>query len=111
MDKLFLGINNHVLCLNKANGEVIWKTKLKGSGITNVHYEEKRIYAYSGGHLFCLEAIDGRVVWTNSLKGMGYSACIIATENQNSSNVASQVAAQQAIAASVAAAGAVAASS
>lgn len=36
MEKLYLGINGHVVCINKTNGEQIWKTKLKSSTITNV---------------------------------------------------------------------------
>ena len=95
MGKLFLGINNHVVCLNKVNGEELWKTKLKRSTITNVCYEDNKVFAYSGGHFFCLNASDGSVVWENPLKGLGYSTCIIASESQSTSIVTSQVAAQQ----------------
>ena len=35
MNKLFLGISNHVVCLSKKTGEQLWKTKLKSSTITN----------------------------------------------------------------------------
>ena len=45
MDKLFLGISNHVVCLSKKTGEQIWKTKLKSSTIINVYYEAENVFA------------------------------------------------------------------
>ena len=99
MDKLFLGINNHVVCLSKKTGEQLWKTKLKSSTITNVYYEDENVFAYSGGHLYRLAASDGAICWENPLKGFGYGTCIIASEHQNSIVIASQVATQQALAA------------
>ncbi len=113
MDKLFLGISNHVVCLSKKTGKEIWKTKIKSSTIVNVYYENDFIFAYSGGHLFCLNASNGDVLWENSLKGLGYGTCIIASEHQSTSVIASQVAAQQAsaAAASVAVTGAAGSSS
>jgi outer membrane protein assembly factor BamB len=100
MEKLFLGISNHVVCLSKKTGEQLWKRKLKSSSITNVYYESECVFAYSGGHLFCLQGSDGAILWENPLKGFGYSTCIIASEHQNSAVISSQIATQQAIAAS-----------
>ena len=97
MNKLFLGIKSHVVCINKKDGEQLWATKLKSSTITNVYYEDEKVFAYSGGHLFCLNSLDGLIVWENTLKGFGYSTCIIASENQNGAVIANQIAAQQAI--------------
>ncbi|KXJ54348.1 MAG: hypothetical protein AXW17_05115 [Colwellia sp. Phe_37] len=99
MDKLFLGISNHVVCLSKKTGEQLWKTKLKSSTITNVYYETENVFSYSGGHLFCLKASDGSIIWENPLKGLGYGTCIIASEHQNTSVISSQIATQQALAA------------
>ncbi|NQZ21758.1 MAG: PQQ-binding-like beta-propeller repeat protein [Colwellia sp.] len=104
MDKLFLGISNHVVSLSKKTGEQLWKTKLKSSSITNVYYEDGNIFAYSGGHLFCLNASDGAILWENPLKGFGYSTCIIASEHQNSAVISSQIATQQAVASTIVAA-------
>ena len=104
MNKLFLGINNHVVCLSKKTGEQLWKTKLKSSSITNVYYENENVFAYSGGHLYCLTISDGSIVWENPLKGFGYGTCIIASEHQNTSVISSQVATQQAAAATTVAA-------
>jgi outer membrane protein assembly factor BamB len=111
MEKLFLGISNHVVSLNKKTGEQLWKTKLKSSTITNVYYEDGNIFAYSGGHLFCLQASDGSIVWENPLKGFGYSTCIIASEHQNAAVISSQIATQQAVASTVVAATAASSSS
>jgi outer membrane protein assembly factor BamB len=104
MEKLFLGISNHVVCLSKKTGDQLWKTKLKSSSITNVYYENGKVFAYSGGHLFCLNTSDGSIIWENPLKGFGYSTCIIASEHQNAAVISSQIATQQAVAASTIAA-------
>lgn len=113
MEKIFLGIKGHIVCLDKNTGNTIWTTKLKStSGITNVFLDGDKLIAYSSGHIFCLQSSDGELLWTNTLKGFGYGPCIIATENQNSSAVANQFNAQQApVAATVAATGASSANS
>jgi len=98
MKKLFLGIKGHVVCLDKESGDVVWDTKVKNSAITNVYYEDGLVFAYSGGHLFCLHSSDGSLKWENTLKGLGYGACIMASEQQNSALIMSQIAAQQAAA-------------
>ncbi|WP_298633631.1 PQQ-binding-like beta-propeller repeat protein [uncultured Umboniibacter sp.] len=99
MNKLFLGIKSHVVCIDKRDGKELWRTKLKSSTITNVYYEDDQVFAYSGGHLVCLNIRDGSVVWTNPLKGLGYSTCIMASEQQSASVIANQIASQQAAAA------------
>ncbi|MEQ3697143.1 MAG: PQQ-binding-like beta-propeller repeat protein [Pseudomonadales bacterium] len=99
MNKLFLGIKSHVVCIDKRDGKELWRTKLKSSTIINVYYEDDQVFAYAGGHLFCLKTRDGSIVWTNTLKGLGYSTCIMASEQQSASVIANQVASQQAAAA------------
>lgn len=96
MDKLFIGIQGHAVCLNKSSGEVLWKVKLKGSSITNIYYTDGDVFAYANGHLFCLEAANGNIKWENSLKGLGYGPCIIASEHQSSAVITNQDSAQQA---------------
>tara|TARA_Y100001970_G_C13875996_1_gene671449 strand:- start:310 stop:663 length:354 start_codon:yes stop_codon:yes gene_type:complete len=100
MEKLFLGIKGHVVCLDKVTGKKLWETKLKStSGVTNLLFEDKHVFAYAGGHLFCVNAENGRIKWENKLDGYGYGACIIASENQNASLIADQLQAQQSSAA------------
>jgi len=98
MNKLFIGIKGHVVCLDKQTGDEIWKCKLKGMSITNVIRDEKMVYAYAGGHLFCLDKDFGKILWNNPLTGYGYGACIFAgdvsaqqaaytfNQNQNQNN-------------------------
>ncbi len=101
MDKLLLGIKGHAVCVNKKTGDKLWSTKLKStSGVTNIFVEDDSVFAYSGGHLFCLDLKSGTIKWENKLEGMGYGPCIMASESQNPSVVASHFAAQQASAAS-----------
>lgn len=103
MDKLYLGIQGKVVCLNKQNGDIVWSTKIKSSSgaVTNVFLDDGCVYAYSGGHLFCVDAKSGEIKWENSLSGYGYGPCIIASDSQNSSAIANQVASQQAVASSI----------
>lgn len=110
MSQLYLGINGHVVCINKKTGEEIWKTKLKSSQLTNVCYEDGFVYAYSSGHLFCVNAQTGEIAWTNKLPGLGYGYCIIATESQNDVVTNASVSSQAATAAARAGAAAAAAS-
>jgi len=102
MKRLFIGIQGKAVCLDKATGDILWSSKLKSSSaVTNVYYEDNQIFAYSGGHLFCLNADSGEIIWENGLSGFGFGACIIASENQNSTAaISNQVASQQAAASS-----------
>lgn len=96
MDKLFLGIKGRVVCIDKFSGNKIWDVKLKStSGVTNILAEGDFLFVYSGGHLFCLNIYSGAIKWENKLKGMGYGPCIMASQNQQTSVVASNLAAQQ----------------
>ena len=96
MEYLYLGINSHVVCIKKSNGKELWRTKIKRSTITNVLFDQGKVFAYSGGHLFSLDAKSGEIEWENELSGLGYGMCIIASENQSTSVMAEQAAAQQA---------------
>ena len=96
MQKLFIGIKGHIICLNKETGKSIWTTKLKSSSsVTNVHFEGKYLFASTKGHLYCLSPEDGSIKWTNPLNGFGNGPCIIATENQALTTIATAAEAQQ----------------
>ena len=96
MDNLLLGIKGHAVCISKKTGEKLWSTKLKStSGVTNILVEGDAVFVYSGGHLFGLDLDSGKIKWENRLDGMGYGPCIMASENQNASQVPSHMAAQQ----------------
>ena len=84
MSNLYLGIQGHVVCIEKLTGKELWKTKLKGMSITNVFCDANNIYAYASGHLFCLEPAFGKIQWKNGLSGYGYGSCIFASNDLNS---------------------------
>ena len=96
MEKLFIGIKGHVICLDKETGRSIWTTKLKSlTDVTNVHFEGESVFAYARGHLYCLDPNDGAVKWTNPLNGFGTGPCIIASESQASAAAISHAEQQQ----------------
>ncbi len=66
-----------VLCLNEADGELIWKYEYPclytvsypaGPRTTPVVADGKVYTLGAEGHLFCLEAETGKVVWSHELK-------------------------------------------
>ncbi len=96
MDKLLLGVKGHAVCIDKNTGNKLWSVKLKStSGVTNILVENDVAFVHAGGHLFCIDIHSGDIKWENKLSGMGYGPCIIATDNQSSSVVASNAVAQQ----------------
>jgi outer membrane protein assembly factor BamB len=104
-DRLYIGIKGHVVCLDKRNGQEVWRTQVRSSVLTTVVIDEAALFVYAGGHLFCLCAETGAVVWENELPGLGYGHCIIATAgNQGMATAAVQQAQAQQAAASAAAA-------
>ncbi len=103
MDRIFLGMKGHVVCLNRKDGSEVWRTKLKSSQLTNVVLEQSNLYVAAGGHLYCLQATDGKLLWENQLSGLGYGPCIIATENQSAPLTANLQAQQAASVATTAA--------
>jgi outer membrane protein assembly factor BamB len=66
-----------VLCLNEADGEVIWKHELpvrytisypSGPRCTPIIEGDKVYTLGSEGHLFCFNLNDGKIVWSKELK-------------------------------------------
>lgn len=116
MNYLILGINGHVVAINKDDGNELWRKKLKSGSITVVNSDNTKVYASSGGHLFCLDKASGEQLWTNSLKGLGYGTCIIDVGHQAeavsgtvAANAATSAATAAATTAAIAASGSVAA--
>ena len=81
MSNLYLGIKGRVVCIEKHTGKELWNTKLKGMSITNVYFDDNKIYAYASGHLFCLDPDFGKILWENPMSGYGYGSCIFATSD------------------------------
>jgi len=74
---IFVGIKGTVLALDRATGQEVWRTRLKGDFV-NVAWLDGDLYAATAGELFCLDPASGQVRWHNPLKGMGHGLITIA---------------------------------
>ena len=79
-DLVFIGIKGSVVALNRATGERVWATHLKGSDFVNVVLQEGAILASCYGEIFCLDPFTGEARWHNPLKGFGTGLATIATD-------------------------------
>ena len=80
---IYLGIKGTVVALNRATGEELWRTTLKGSDFVNVVLDGNQLYAATKGELFCLDTKTGEPRWHNNLTGMGLGLISIATTSGN----------------------------
>jgi len=97
-DVLFVGIYNSVVALDPRDGSELWRSKLGGGTLLNVHWDGTDLFASTKGEVFRLDPRDGQVVWHNKLKGLGTGFVTLA------SNRAATSATQQVIGAAKAAA-------
>ena len=79
-DLVFIGIKGSAVALDRATGQQVWATHLKGSDFVNVLLEDRAILASCCGEIFCLNALTGKGLWHNPLKGFGTGLATIATE-------------------------------
>jgi outer membrane protein assembly factor BamB len=75
---LFVGIGGHAVALDRATGQEVWRTKLKGGDFVNVSVDGGAVIASARGQVFCLDAATGSVRWQNDLKGLGLGLVSIA---------------------------------
>jgi outer membrane protein assembly factor BamB len=75
---LYIGIQGHVLALDRATGAEVWRSRLKGSDFVNVVLQDGELYATTQGELFSLDPATGQVRWQNPLKGLGRGLVTIA---------------------------------
>ena len=94
-DLVFVGIGKSVVALNRATGEQVWATRLKGYDFVNVVLDGGKIFASTCGEIFCLDPFTGDVLWHNPLKGFGTGLASIATDNGAKSGLAAVVAENQ----------------
>jgi outer membrane protein assembly factor BamB len=79
---ILIGVKNNVAAVSKANGAILWTTKLAGGvggDFVTVTCDGERVFAHSNGQLYTLDLNSGQVLWTNELRGYGYglaSICI-----------------------------------
>ena len=79
-DLIFIGIKGSVIALDRASGEQVWATHLKGYDFVNVLVENGTLFATCYGEVFCLNPLTGEGLWHNRLKGLGTGLATIATE-------------------------------
>jgi outer membrane protein assembly factor BamB len=104
-DLVFIGIKGSVVALDRANGQQVWATHLKGSDFVNVVVQDGTVLASCYGEIFCLDPFTGNARWHNPLKGFGLGLATIAMEhNAGSDNAPALVEKQRRDAAASAAA-------
>jgi outer membrane protein assembly factor BamB len=69
---LFVGVKGTVLALDRATGEEVWRTPLKGSDFVNLQLDGGDLLASARGEVFCLDPATGAVRWNNPLRGLGW---------------------------------------
>ena len=76
-----IGIRGSVVALNRATGDQVWATHLKGWGFVNVLLQSDIVIATCHGEVFCLDPATGNATWHNRLKGFGTGLATIATDS------------------------------
>lgn len=94
-DLVFIGIKGSVIALDRATGQQVWATHLKGWNFVNVVIHDKAILASCSGEIFCLDSLTGNARWHSPLKGFGTGLATIAMEYNPGTVNASVVAAKR----------------
>lgn len=81
---LYIAIKGTVLALDRANGEELWRTRLKGWSFVNLILDGGYLFASTRGEVFCLDPRTGDILWNNGLSGLGFGIVSFA----NASNAA-----------------------
>jgi len=77
---IFIGIKGSVIALNRATGQQVWTTHLKGLDFVNVLLHDGAVLASCCGEIFSLDPLTGIRMWHNPLKGFGTGLATIATD-------------------------------
>ena len=85
---VFVGIRGSVVALNRASGQQVWATRLKGSDFVNVTFQNGMLLASCYGEIFSLDPLTGEGLWHNPLKGFGNGLATIATEHSAGTSIA-----------------------
>jgi outer membrane protein assembly factor BamB len=79
-DLIYIGIKGTVVALDRATGQQVWATHLKGYDFVNVVLHDGAVLATCYGEVFCLDPLTGDALWHNPLKGFGLGLATIAAE-------------------------------
>ena len=77
--KVFIGIKGTVLALDRATGQEMWRSKLKGAEFVNVVLQDGDLFAATEGELYSLDLASGAIRWHNPLKGLGRGLITVAS--------------------------------
>lgn len=75
---IYVGIKGTVLALDRATGEEVWRTELRGSDFVNVVLDGGALLASARGEIFCLDPASGQIRWNNPLRGLGWGLAAFA---------------------------------
>jgi outer membrane protein assembly factor BamB len=81
---IFIGIHGDVIALDRATGQQLWKTELKGMDFVTVLLDNDRVLAATKGEVYSLDAATGQILWRNDLPGEGRGLVTIATASGSS---------------------------
>ena len=70
-NRLFIGVGGHLVAIDPATGEEMWRSKLKGSHVATVSTIDGSLYGAAGGELCRVDPATGAIIWRNRLKGLG----------------------------------------
>ena len=77
----FSGLDNNFYCVNRAMGNVVWKTPFeKGVGLTPAKLGDNLIFTTSSDPVYVIRAADGKVEWTGSLGAGTLSSPLASSE-------------------------------
>ena len=93
---LIVGIGGHVVAVDPATGEELWRTKLKGGSFVTLRQGPDRVYAGAGGELFGLDRATGEILWNNRLKGLGVGVLAFEGDDATVASAAAAAAASRA---------------
>ncbi len=97
-DHLFIGVGGHVVAVDPATGEEVWRTKLKTSTFATVALTDAGLFGAAGGELFRLDPATGSILWRNKLKGLGMGIVTFPGSGEAAGQAAAQAQRQQAAA-------------
>jgi outer membrane protein assembly factor BamB len=75
---VYVGVKGTVIAVDRATGEELWSTTLKGGDFVDVMVVDGDLFAASKGRLYRLDPGTGAVMWCNELPGMGWGIVSIA---------------------------------
>ena len=87
---LYIGIGGHVVAIDPASGEELWRTKLKTMCNVTVTVRPGAVFGGASGELFCLDPSTGAIRWHNQLPRLGVG---LVTFGENAAAIAADAAA------------------